>query len=735
MLHFDLPPEQPALKTAPSEIAHSGTVPTSEPHWDELLAGAGATQVRSATLIPVDENIYQAADLPVLESPGAVDPLETAPLNRPETEVQETEVENAEPPVDQPTEPPVQIEIEADPELTPVEFAAQLRLTADYQEYDPDAQIVVARGNVLLRLNDAIIEADELWVNLVNRYVLAEGNVLLTRGAQIIRGTQAEYSFIQQAGVISNAVGTLYLPGISEDLRSPFEGPSSNVRRAYDPIGRRPDLQVDSEGSIQITTSPNAQPIGGRGGELRQLRFETDELAFDVEGWRAEDVRITNDPFSPPELELRTEYLVLRNISPTQDELLFKRPRLVFDQGFALPLLRSRIILNRGQIDPEDLNPVPTSGGIDGGDRGGLYLGFKVPVVRNSKVRLFVTPQFFVTRALGDQSSTPFDLDNFGVTADLRAQLTPRTTLNGSVDITSLNLTDIAENLRVNLLAMQQINDHRLALEYSYRDRLFNGTSGFQDVQSSLGLVLLSPNILLGDNGPLLTYQAGAQIVDARSDRADLLAASGSDTGRLTLGRYQGSAALRQSFNLWRGEPAPPTQSAGLRFTPEPIVPYLNFNAGLRATGTYYTSGDSQNSIIAEVGLEGQVGHLVRSFGDYTRFNISYAQSLSGGATSPFLFDRNVDRNILSFGLTQQVYGPFLVGFQSALSLTRNSDISTIYTLEYSRRTYGILLRYDAAQSAGSIGFRLSGFSWIGDTNPFDTPQVRRVEGGVVEQP
>ena len=732
MLHFDLPPEQPAPEIAPepeqSKAARSSGEALS---LDHLLSAAEPVQVRSTHLIAVDENSYQAVEAVDPPTPASPDVAADSPAIAPPDVAEET----LSPPAELPTEPPTRIEIEADPELTPAEFANQLRLTADYQEYDPIAQTVIARGNVLLLLNDAIIEADELWVNLVNRYVLAEGNVLLTRGAQLIRGTQAEYNFIQQAGVVSDAVGTLYLPDVAEDLRSPLEGPSSTVRRAYDPIGRRSDLQVNSDGGVQITTSSAARPTGSDDGTLRQLRFETESLAFDVEGWRAEDVRITNDPFSPPELELRTDRLVLRNISPTQDELLFKRPRLVFDQGFALPLLRSRIVLDRGTLNPDDLSPVPTSAGIDGSDRGGLYIGAKVPLVRNDSVRLSVTPQFFAARAFSDQSSSPFELGNFGATADLRAQLTPRTTLRGSADLTSLNLTDITENLRVSLRGEQLIGNHRLALQYSYRDRLFNGSLGFQDVQSSLGAVLLSPNIALGDSGLQLTYQAGAQLINARSDRADLLAESGSDTGRVTLGRYQGSAALRRSFNLWRGQPAPATQFAGLRYTPAPVVPYLNLNAGLRVTGTYYSSGDFQDSLIAEIGIDGQVGQFARSFGDYTRFNVSYAQAFIGGADSPFLFDREVDRSILSLGITQQVYGPFLVGFQTSLSLSEAADINTVYSLEYSRRTYGILLRYDAAQNTGSVGFRLSNFSWIGDTNPFDTPRLRQVEGGVIEQP
>ena len=134
------------------------------------------------------------------------------------------------------------------------------------------------------------------------------------------------------------------------------------------------------------------------------------------------------------------------------------------------------------------------------------------------------------------------------------------------------------------------------------------------------------------------------------------------------------------------------------------------------------------------MGIEGQIGHLSRNFGDYTRYSLSYSQSFIGDAESPFLFDREVDRNVVTLGLAQQIYGPFILGFETAFSLNGGRTIDTIYSLEYSRRTYGILLRYDDAQGAGSVGFRLSNFSWIGDTNPFDTPRTRRVQSGVIEQ-
>ena len=768
MVYFDLPPEVVSDWPAQQFLTQTddlliGELPstlliensTSEPRdlLDELrqlqeLATTAKT-IRSENEPSANRTIAQD-DLPSLDpaieeaAPTEEDPSQSDPPNEPIPSAPVPTERSPDTPSleDAPSTPlpqdRLELELETtDPDETPEEFASRLQLSADYQSYDPETQVITARGNVLLELNDAIIEADELWVNLRNRYTLASGDVLLTRGSQLIRGSRVEYNFIQRAGTVGNAVGTLFFPELANDLSSPLDPRSRSLRRVYDPIDRGTDLEVDSDGSLEVIGESSSETESSGDGQLRQVRFETDSLAFDVEGWVAEDVRITNDPFSPPELELRTDRLTLRNVSATQDELLLKRPRLVFDQGLSIPLFRRRILISRGEdgVEPDDLNPVPVQVGVDSRDRGGLFIGREIPVIESDSFDFSVTPQYSLGQAINsDESDGPFDADNFGGTAEFDAQLSDRTTLEGTADLNSLNLGEITENLRTSIRAEQLVGNHRLALQYSYRERLFNGSLGFQDVQSSFGAVILSPEIFLNDDGLLLTYQGSAQLINAETDRDDLLRASGSDTGRISLARYQASAALSQTFNLWRGQPKPATQDEGLRFSPVPLVPYLDLRVGLRGTGTYYSSGDSQENLIADVGIEGQLGHLSRNFGDYTRYSLSYSQSFIGGAGSPFLFDREVDRNVLTLGLAQQLYGPFIIGFQTAFSLSGGQTIDTIYTLEYSRRTYGILLAYDDAQGTGSIGFRLSNFSWIGDTNPFDTPRVRRVEGGVIER-
>ena len=149
--------------------------------------------------------------------------------------------------------------------------------------------------------------------------------------------------------------------------------------------------------------------------------------------------------------------------------------------------------------------------------------------------------------------------------------------------------------------------------------------------------------------------------------------------------------------------------------------------------GTSYSNGDNQNNLNGSVSLFGQVGHFSRPFLDYTAFNLTYTQVLRDGL-SPFLFDRVADDQILYAGITQQLYGPFRVGFQTVFNVQTGREISTDYLLEYSRRTYSVGLRYNPVQQLGSVSLRISDFNWTGGSEPFNGSGVSPVQGGVIRR-
>ncbi len=603
-----------------------------------------------------------------------------------------------------------------------------VELTADRQEYDEQRQILTAEGNVLMRYRNSVLDADRVQVNLQSRAVVAQGNVAWTRGEQVLRGQRMEYNFVQGVGTVKSASGELYLPTSGTDFAPTLPTDVSATALLEQPLSDRVTANQPLEnvasppGGVAVTVGTGYNQTG----ELRRVRYEAEQVDFTPEGGIARNIRFTNDPFSPPELELRAPEAKLTRLSPFQDEIRATNPRLVFDQGFSLPFYPNRVVIDRREREPGLFRF-----GYDRRERGGLFVESPLEPISNQRLRLRVTPQFYIQRAIEKGFSNIGDL--FGLKVRLNANLGPRTTAAASASFQTLDLSKAEDEMRASLRVNQgiptPIGIHTLTGEYSYRDRLFNGSLGYQTVQRSIGAVLTSPVIPLGKTGINLSYQAGFQQVEADSDRLDLLDPI-RDNNRIDLSRFQASAALSRGIRLWRGEPLPATPTEGLRYTPNPVVPYLQLLLGLRGVTSSYSSGDNQSSLTGSVGLLGQFGHFSRQWFDYTAFNVTYTQVFQDGL-SPFLFDRVADVRVLGAGITQQIYGPFRVGLQTAINLDSGQEINTDYIIEYSRRTYGIVLRYNPVREIGSLTLRISDFNWNGTGEPFSGTDVRTVEGGV----
>ncbi|AFY32274.1 DUF3769 domain-containing protein [Calothrix sp. PCC 7507] len=621
---------------------------------------------------------------------------------------------------------------------TPPVRQRTVEVISDKQVYDDKRRIVTAEGKVVVRFDGAVVDADRLQINLDNLIAVGEGNVALTRGDQVLRGQRFTYNFIQDNGELLNGRGEIYLPTAEKDVAFlPTDVSSGGVpqRPVSDRIrANQPLTNVTSPGEIEFTFggSANASNIAPpkSGGVINRVRFEADRIEFYPRGWKAKEVRITNDPFSPPELQLRAAEVTLTREAPLVDNITSQNSRLVFDNKFALGIPRNQQRIDRRE---RDVTPAIASVGFDGTQRGGLYIERGFEIVDTEKTRFSITPQFFVQKAVQG------DADNigsmFGIRSKLNAVLSSKAVIEGNGELTSLDLSKVEDNLKASLRLRQTLGDqnpHQLNLEYSYRDRLYNGTLGFQTVQSSLGGVLVSPVIPLGDSGINLSYQGGAQYIDANTDRLDLLKPN-RENDRISLGRVQGSAALSGGVFLWKGKPLPATPTEGLRYSPNPVVPYLRAIAGITGTTSYYTNGDNQSTLTGTIGLQGQIGNFSRSYLDYTAFNVTYSQGLNSGL-SPFLFDRSVDNKVLSAGITQQIYGPFRVGFQTSVNLDTGKETSTDYIVEYNRRTYGFTLRYNPVLELGGFSIRISDFNWSGGTDPFSDQQVKPVVGGVRQE-
>lgn len=580
-----------------------------------------------------------------------------------------------------------------------------VELSADRQEYDAAQRALTAVGNVLLNYRNAELKADRIQTFALKKQAIAEGNVILTQGGQVLQGDRLEYQLDRERGILFKPRGIINLPSAGRETAAPTPGTRA--------VGSNP--LVGLKDSLQQPTKPSR--LRAQEG-IQRLRFEADRIEFTGQTWEAVNIRITSDPFSPPELEVRADQAALRRVSAQEDVVTLKRPRLVFDQRIAIPIPRSAIVLSRARS-----NPFGVDFGFDDRDRGGLFLGRQFTPISNRKLTLSITPQFFLERAIVDKGFDLLSPDLYGLSARLKSQLSSKINFGAYVALRSVDFTNLANNVRAGLRLDRQIGDNNLAFEAAYRERIVNGSLGEQTIQNRAGAIFSSPTQTLGKTGIELNYRLAAELLTANTDRF-----GGIDL--VSLGRIQGSASIQRAVDLWRGKTLPPTATEGMRYTPEPIQPYVRIVGGLTGVVSGYSNGDSQTSLIGKIRIEGQLGHFSRPYLDYTGFFVGFSQGVQIG-DSPFLFDRVIDRQVVSAGFLQHVYGPVRLGFQTSINLDTGEFFNTDVILDYSRRTYGLTLRYNPNLQVGSIVFRINSFNWGSNQDLLTSPEIGAVEAGV----
>lgn len=580
-----------------------------------------------------------------------------------------------------------------------------VELSADRQEYDAAQRALTAVGNVLLNYRSAVLKADRVQTLAVQKRVFAEGNVTLTQGGQVLQGDRLEYLLDQERGILFKPRGVINLPSAESEVAPVTPGTTA--------VGSNP-----LAGIKEALQQQPSKPLPVRTQRGQRLRFEADRIEFTGQTWQAVNIRITSDPFSPPELEIRADQAQLRRVSAREDVVTLQRPRLVFDQNISIPIPRSRVVLSR-----ERTNPFGVEFGFDDRDRGGLFLGRQITPISTRSFKLSVTPQFFIERAIVDKGFNLLSPDLYGLNLRLKSDFAPKTSLGAYVALRSVDFTDFANNVRAGLKLDRKIGSSTLAFEAAYRERIVNGSLGEQNIQNRVGFTFSTPTQLIGKTGIEFNYRLATELLTANTDRF-----GGVDL--LSLGRFQGSASIQRAVDLWRGKTLPPTATEGMKYTSEPIQPYVRFVGGLTGVVSGYSNGDSQTSLIGRIRFEGQFGHFSRRYLDYTGFFLGFSQGFQIGE-SPFLFDRVIDRQVLSAGFLQQVYGPIRLGFQTSINLDTGEFFNTDIILDYSRRTYGLTLRYNPNLQVGSIVFRINSFNWGSNQDLLSSPEIGVVEAGV----
>lgn len=147
------------------------------------------------------------------------------------------------------------------PANKPQETRRVIEVVADRQEYDEKRRTVTAEGNVVVRLDGSVVDADRLQVNLDNLIAVGEGNVALTRGDQVLRGQRFTYNFLQDNGNLLSGSGEVFIPTAGRDFS--FQSADAATTRGVqarplsDRVRNNQPRQATSPGGVNIL-------LGGR---------------------------------------------------------------------------------------------------------------------------------------------------------------------------------------------------------------------------------------------------------------------------------------------------------------------------------------------------------------------------------------------------------------------------------------------------------------------------------------
>jgi hypothetical protein len=490
--------------------------------------------------------------------------------------------------------------------------------------------------------------------------------------------------------------------------------------------------------------SPSAvfRPQKSENGTLSRVRFQSSRLHMHGDRWSADEVAFTNDPFTPA-----TAWTIARQVSAALNrttgvtEIQARNVRIVLDQRVSIPAI------TRTSIGNEETRLALDT---DRQDRDGIYLGYNLPPLRIGKQgSLELQPQFMLQRALSGETSSfiqsgaglgsptinqsiqPGDL--FGLDGLLNVNW-KGLQLNADLSLSTLNPENLPSGTRsiatlTKPLDLSWAPNTALSLFGGYRERIYNGSLGLQNLIWSYGARLAGKNRFIftskseENQPPRRAYFQPLSLnwqVQSGNYQANLFESETLDT----LWRTNVNLIANTTLTLWQAKPLYSGEGiAGLRFSPIAITPNFGLDMGLAGTLNYYGDGTDQNTLTLWGGPALTLGRFERPWLDYTRLAVLVGGTLRSGL-SPFGFDRAVDLRTLSFSASQQIYGPLVVEGGATFNIDPDSefygDASYSYIeVKLQRRSYEIGVFYSPYDGIGGIRLKLNDFNFTGTGSPF----------------
>ena len=511
-----------------------------------------------------------------------------------------------------------------------------------------------------------------------------------------------------------------------------FKGSFNVERRSGIPF-RRQNSSIEDENNFGGITADQLKALGNTpllDGTISRWRVQASKVLITKDGWKADRMGFTNDPFTPTQSRLDAEDVVAKEQSNGVLLISARRNRLILEERLPIPVTR------RQRVEKEEDVQNRWVFGIDTKDRDGFFIGRELdPIELSSNYTLSLQPQYLLQRAInGDTNSYPApgtsaeseDInqpssigDLFGIKSELKGKLWGWYT-SLEADISTFNPENFANGSRYwgsieNSYELPWIGSVDTRLFGAYRYRTWNGALGEIDIYSAIGGYIAQQKAFTwGKLGNSYLWRIGVGHYKSQSFTSKSL------TDNLRANVY---ASLNSGYPIWSGKPAALTPEQAYRYSPVAIVPGLSINTNINTFLTAYGDGTRQTTISFSGGPALTLGTFSKPFLDYTQLSISSSVTFRQGS-SPFSFDQAVDLGGLGVGFTQQIAGPVVLNTGLSFNIDPNSEfygdlLNANVELLWKRRSYDFGLFFNPYESIGGFRFRLIDFNFNGTGVPF----------------
>ena len=559
--------------------------------------------------------------------------------------------------------------------------------------------ILNAEGNVLVFYRGNILKADSIIYDKTKKIIIAKGNVFLKIGEQNFKMVGLEYDFNNKKGYLLDVKGLIKTDKLIEDLFSNFE----NID-----IKKSEILKEIKKDKVRLT--PNS---------LENWVFYTDKILIDGNQWTSVKTIFTNDLLELKQVKIEVNSLVA---VARKEELRFKSSVnfLILDEKINIPFWFGDRTLTK-EIKYESRWKI----GFDNLDKDGLYIGRKLKTINIfDDFTIDIEPKFLIQRSFqgytksfvnrgdsitGDKVRRNAILkDYFALNSQIKGQIN-----NWDLEIdqqnNSLDPEKFPEAIRLKTNLSKDITFLNSKWNKSfygvYRDRVWNGSMGETEIYAGYGSKLEKLNSWVV-NGISNTEVLSLGLANFKGE-----ALNSKNLVKARKGNFFYS--LDKSFPITVDEPSNIFVDSSYHYISQPIKKGLSLNTKSELSYSFYDNGNSQQYLGLGAGPEIVFGDFKKKSFDYTRISVLPFYKIKSG-DSLFKFDQISDKLTLEMAFDQQLFGPLILKNSATLKVSRAKDsadfINSKISLNWKKRSYEFGIFYQPHNESGGITFSLFGF-------------------------